>query len=137
MTRTVADVSAAADEFLTERHLGTLTTLRADGTPHAVAVGFTWDAEAGVARVITSDGNQKVRNVERGGYAAVTNIDGPRWITLEGPATIRRETEEVRSAERRYAQRYREPRPNPRRVVIEITIARVMGASRLFAADRT
>ena len=34
-------------EFLTERHLATLTTIRPDGTPHVVAVGFTWDAEAG------------------------------------------------------------------------------------------
>ena len=30
--------------FLTERHLATLTTLRADGTPHVVPVGFTFDA---------------------------------------------------------------------------------------------
>jgi hypothetical protein len=27
--------------FLTERHLATLTTLRRDGSPHVVAVGFT------------------------------------------------------------------------------------------------
>jgi nitroimidazol reductase NimA-like FMN-containing flavoprotein (pyridoxamine 5'-phosphate oxidase superfamily) len=35
--------------FLRERHLSTLTTLRPDGSPHVVPVGFTWDEEALVA----------------------------------------------------------------------------------------
>ena len=39
-------------DFLSERHLATLTTLRPDGTPHVVAVGFTWDPEAQLIRVI-------------------------------------------------------------------------------------
>ncbi|MFW0794778.1 TIGR03618 family F420-dependent PPOX class oxidoreductase [Gordonia sp. CPCC 205515] len=132
MTRTPGDLGAAAAEFLTDRHLATLATLRADGTPHVVAVGFTWDPEAHRARVITSDGNQKVRNVERGGYAAVTHVDGPRWITLEGRAVVRREPEQVADAERRYARRYREPRPNPKRVVIEIEVTRVLGSRTLL-----
>lgn len=132
MTRTPADLGAAAAEFLAERHLATLATRRADGTPHVVAVGFTWDPDSNRARVITSDGNQKVRNVERGGYAAVTHVDGPRWITLEGAAVVRREPEQVRDAEQRYARRYREPRPNPKRVVIEIEVSRVMGARSLL-----
>jgi hypothetical protein len=33
----------------------------------------------------------------------------------------------VRDAERRYAVRYREPRENPRRVVLEVTVDRVLG----------
>ena len=39
------DVTAPGDDvlaFLAERHLATLTTLRADGSPHVVAVGFTY-----------------------------------------------------------------------------------------------
>ena len=40
------DLPAEALTFLAERHLATLTTLRPDGSPHVVAVGFTWDAEA-------------------------------------------------------------------------------------------
>ncbi|GAC70277.1 pyridoxamine 5'-phosphate oxidase family protein [Gordonia soli] len=132
MTRTPADLSADALEFLRERHLASLTTLRADGTPHVVAVGFTFDPESGIARVITSDGNQKVRNVERGGHAALNHVDGPRWITLDGPAVIRREPEQVADAERRYAQRYREPKPNPRRVVIEVTVGRIIGSRSLL-----
>ncbi len=54
-------------EFLSERHLATLTTLRGDGSPHVVAVGFTFDPQSRIARVITSDGTVKVRNAERPG----------------------------------------------------------------------
>lgn len=132
MPRTTSDLGADAHAFLTERHLGTIATLRADGTPHVAAIGFTYDSESGLARVITSDHNQKVRNVERRGYAALSHVDGRRWLTLEGPAVIRRHAEQVREAERRYAQRYREPRPNPRRVVIEVQVARVLGSQTLL-----
>jgi F420H(2)-dependent biliverdin reductase len=124
----VGDLSREpAASQLAERHLAALATLRADGTPHLVPVGFTFDAGAGLARVICSDGTQKVRNVERNGWAAVSQLDGPRWLTLEGPARINREAAAVAEAERRYGVRYGGPRPNLQRVVIEITVARVLG----------
>jgi F420H(2)-dependent biliverdin reductase len=52
--------------FLTERHLATLTTLRADGTPHVVPVGVTYDAATRTARVITSGGSAKARHIRDG-----------------------------------------------------------------------
>ncbi|MCX5045819.1 PPOX class F420-dependent oxidoreductase [Aldersonia sp. NBC_00410] len=131
MPSTPEDLNDAALEFLLERHIATLTTLRADGTPHVVAAGFTWDPDAGKARVITSDGTQKVRNAERGGYAAVNQVDGARWLTLEGAAKVLRDPASVRDAEQRYAGRYRVPRENPRRVVIEIDVTRVLGSQSL------
>lgn len=132
MSRTVADLSAEAHRMLSEYHLASLTTLRADGTPHVVAVGLTFDADAAKARVITFDGSQKVRNAERGAYAALTHVDGPRWLTLEGPVVVRRDAESVADAEARYAARYRQPKANPRRVVIEMDIARAMGSANMF-----
>ncbi|MEV0763422.1 PPOX class F420-dependent oxidoreductase [Nocardia sp. NPDC050435] len=126
MPITAAELSPAALEFLTERHLATLTTLRANGTPHVVAVGFTWDPDAGIARVITDTATMKARNVRRSGYAAVSQVDGPRYLTLEGPATVLEDAGSVREAEERYAGRYRIPRENPTRVVIAIQVARVL-----------
>ncbi|MBS4100664.1 PPOX class F420-dependent oxidoreductase [Tsukamurella paurometabola] len=117
--------------FVTERHLATLSTLRADGTPHTVAIAFTYDAGTGVARVITSGDSQKARNAARGGYAALTQVDGARWLTLEGPARVRTDAASVRDAEARYAVRYKPPRENPKRVVIEIDVTRVLGSSTL------
>lgn len=127
MPSTPADLTAAAREFLEQRHLATLATLRADGTPHVVAVGFTWDADTSTVRVITNGGSQKAINAERRGYAAVNQIDGPRWLTLEGPARVCTDAEAVADAVDRYAARYRQPRENPARVVIEISVQRVLG----------
>ncbi|MCA0156750.1 TIGR03618 family F420-dependent PPOX class oxidoreductase [Tsukamurella sp. M9C] len=117
--------------FVTDRHLATLSTLRADGTPHTVAIAFTYDPATGVARVITSGDSQKARNAGRGGYAALTQVDGARWLTLEGPARVLTDVESVRDAEARYSVRYKPPRENPKRVVIEIDVTRVLGSSTL------
>ncbi|GII96989.1 TIGR03618 family F420-dependent PPOX class oxidoreductase [Sinosporangium siamense] len=125
------DLGEGFREFWRERHLCTLTTLRPDGTPHVVPVGVTLDPETGTARVIASGNSRKARNVSaagaEGALVAVCQVDGRRWSTLEGRAVVRREPDEVAGAERRYAERYRAPRPNPSRVVIEIAVTRVLG----------
>ncbi len=126
------DLTPDAQDFLADRHLASLTTLRRDGTPHVVAVGFTWDPERSLVRVITNGGSQKALNAERGGYAAVTQVDGPRWLTLEGKARVSSDPGDVAEAVTRYAGRYRQPRENPTRVVIEISVGRVMGVAGLL-----
>jgi F420H(2)-dependent biliverdin reductase len=114
--------------FLTERHLATLTTLRPDGSPHVVPVGFTFDAGTRTARVITSATSAKARHVRgRSSRVAVCQVDGRRWLTLEGTAVVRADQTSVRDAEVRYAQRYRQPRENPARVVLEISVDRILG----------
>lgn len=114
--------------FLDERHLATLTTLRPDGSPHVVAVAFTWDDAAGVARVITGRDSRKARNVAAGETrAVVAQVDGGRWLALEGPATLVTAAAGVLDGERRYAVRYQQPQANAERAVIEITVDRVLG----------
>ena len=140
MTTTPTDPSSLTEgalEFLTERHLATLTTLRKDGTPHVVAVGFTWDAENSIARVITSRESQKALNAARGGYAAVSQVDGARWLTLERPSKVLTDNDDVVDAEQRYARRYRVPRENPERVVVRISVQRVLGSRSLLGRTPT
>ena len=58
------DLSALSDDvlgFLRERHLATLTTLRADWSPHVVPVGFGYDPDERVVRIITFVGPRKPR----------------------------------------------------------------------------
>lgn len=116
-------------QFLTERHLATLTTLRPDGSPHVVAVGFTWDRGEGLARVITFAASRKARNLvaRPGTRAAVSQVDGARWLTLEGPATVTGDPDRVAEAVRRYGLRYRQPGERADRVAIEIAVDRVLG----------
>ena len=113
--------------FLTERHLATLTTMRPDGTPHVVAIAFTFDPATATARVITGGSSHKARNVGSGGRVALCQVDGRRWLTLEGHGVVVAQPAQVRDAEQRYAVRYRPPRENPARVLIAIAVDRVMG----------
>ena len=125
----VVTLDDAASAFVAERHLATLTTLRPDGSPHVVAVGFTWDSDAGLARVITFAPSRKARNVlaAPGGRAAVSQVDGGRWLTLEGPAVVTDDPARIAEGVRRYAERYRDPKEREDRVVIEIQVDRVLG----------
>src|SRR3569623_884314 len=129
MANSTTRLTSDALAFLTERHLAMLTTLRADNSPHVVAVGFTFDPKTHIARVITSDGSQKAINAERSGVGVLSQVDGARWLSLEGQAGVSRDPAAVRAAELRYAQRYRTPRVNPKRVVIEVHVTRVLGSS--------
>lgn len=118
--------------FLRERHLATLTTARADGTPHVVPVGFTFEPGARLVRVITFASSRKAANVgdAPGARVAVCQVDGARWLTLEGPARLRADAASVRAAEEAYAARYRPPHPRDDRVVIEVAVDRAMGSRR-------
>ena len=115
--------------FLTERHLATLTTLRPDGSLHVVPVGFTYQPERRLARVITFAPSRKARNVAArpGGPAVLCQVDGGRWVTLEGIAHLRDDDASNREAVARYAARYRTPKERPDRVTIEIEVTRILG----------
>ncbi|MFV0132020.1 TIGR03618 family F420-dependent PPOX class oxidoreductase [Streptomyces sp. HMX87] len=122
--------------FWQERRTCFLTTLRPDGTPHLTPVGVTYDPEARVARVITDGGSKKVRNIRAALAAgaearvAVSQAEGRRWCTLEGTAVVKDDPESVADAERRYTERYKPPRVNLRRVVIEIAVNRALGTAK-------
>ena len=117
--------------FLRERHLATLTTLRTDGSPHVVAVGFSYDAGAKVARVITWATSQKAINAGRmeaaGQRAAVCQVDGGRWLALEGPVRLVTDPNAVTPGVDGYAERYQPPKERDDRAVIEIDVDRILG----------
>ena len=124
---TAVQVSDEMAAFLTERHLATLTTLRANGSPHVVPVGFSYDVAQGLVRVITFASSMKARNAALGGRAAVSQVDGARWATLEGVAKVVDDAPSVALAVEGYAARYRRPGERVDRVAIEIAVDKVMG----------
>lgn len=127
MALDLAQLPPSVLDFLTERHLATLTTLRADGSPHVVPVGFGYDPVARLVRIITFASSVKARNAARGGRGAVSQVDGGRWLTLEGRVRLVTQGDAVDQAVRAYAARYREPKRRDDRVAIEIEVDRVLG----------
>jgi len=155
-------------QFLAERHLATLSIPRQGKSPHVTPVGFTWDDESGLARVITFAHSQKVKLLEalpparadevaadedspdtdnsdansigdgRSLHAgsngsplmmvSLCQVDGGRWLTLEGAAQVTADKDRCEEGVRRYAQRYRPPknRGSDRRV-IEIKVSKIKG----------
>ena len=125
-----ADLPPEVIAFLTERHLATLTTLRPDDTPHVVPVGFSYDPAACLVRVITFAGSKKVRNLEAspGSRAVVCQVDGGRWLALEGVAVVTADPDRNAEAVRRYGDRYREPKDRGAdRRTIEVAVDTILG----------
>lgn len=129
-------LSADQLDFVTHRQLATLTTLRANGSPHVVPVAFTWDAGAGRARITTRVTSVKASNVERAvtagasARAALCQFDGQRWLTLEGGITLSRDTADIAEAVEAYAVRYRRLEFQAERIVLHLAVDRVMGTVR-------
>jgi PPOX class probable F420-dependent enzyme len=88
-----AMTDAERDAFLAKVRLGSLATLRDDGSPVAVPVWFEWDGAA--VRCFTSAGSGKVRRLQRDPRASllvVNNLDEPEaWVAFDGEVTITRE----------------------------------------------
>ncbi len=114
--------------FLAERHLASLTLVRADGTPHVTPVGFSYEPETRTARIITWSASLKARLTTAAPLAAaVCQVDGGRWLTLSGTARCTDDPTISADAVARYAARYRQPKERDDRVVIEIQVDRIMG----------
>ncbi|MFH9439104.1 MULTISPECIES: pyridoxamine 5'-phosphate oxidase family protein [Streptomyces] len=123
-------VPDSVQAFLTGTALvAAFTTMRPDGTPHVAPVRFTWDADAQLARVMTVRSSRKARNLlaTPGAPVALCQVDGFRWVTLEGAGTVVTDPERVALGARLYAKRYWSAPPTPSdRVVIEIAVDRVL-----------
>jgi hypothetical protein len=57
----------------------------------------------------------------------VCQIDGGRWLSLEGTATVTDDPARVAAAVDGYAARYRQPGQRDDRVAIEIQVDRILG----------
>ena len=124
------ELPSEALAFLSERHLATLSIPRRGRSPHVTPVGFTWDADTAMARVITFADAQKVKLVQKAETAmvALCQVDGGRWLALEGQAQVHSDRNRCAEGIRRYAERYRPPKDRGEdRRVIEISVQRVSG----------
>jgi PPOX class probable F420-dependent enzyme len=113
--------------FWSERHLCTVSSVSRRGGLHVVPMGVVVDFDTATAWAITSGTSVKVRNLREDPTIAICQVDGRHWSTLQGTAEVRSDPDAVEEAVRRYAARYRQPRPNPARVALRIAIGTVLG----------
>ncbi len=129
----MAEITLSSEnmEFVTERHLASLTIVTSSGRPHVTPVGFTWDEKENLVRIITWAGSTKAKLLDRSPEplrAAVCQVDGGRWITFEGNATVTADPERCQEGTSRYAKRYSPPKDRGEdRRVIEICVDRILG----------
>lgn len=115
--------------FWAARHLCTVTTARPDGSLHVTPMGIVLEATNQTAWGVTMGHSFKARNISAAGSTpvAVCQLAGPHWASLEGTAEILSDSETVRRAEALYASRYRQPKPNPDRVALRISLTQALG----------
>jgi F420H(2)-dependent biliverdin reductase len=121
------DLPAEVLAFLRERHLATLTTLRADGSPHVVPVGFSFDPDA-----VRGAGDHLGRSVKArnaGARRPRRGVAGRRRPLADagGPGAAVTDPDGVAAAVAGYTERYRPPKQRDDRVAIEIAVDKVMG----------
>jgi len=66
--------------------------------------------------------------IDTGARGVLCQVSGGRWLTLEGELTVSRDPAVIADAERRYAVRYGPLDPDPRRVVLNLAVDRVLGS---------
>ena len=77
-------------EFVAERHLGSLATIKGDGRPQLSNVSYTFDPRTAVVRMSLTDDRAKVANLRRDPRASmlVQSDDGWRYVVVEGEMTL-------------------------------------------------
>ena len=81
--------------------------------------------------MITWATSQKALNAGRmeaaGQRAAVCQVDGGRWLALEGPVRLVTDPNDITAGVDGYAERYQQPKERDDRAVIEIDVDRILG----------
>ena len=92
--------------FIAEHpYVGTVTTIRPDGTPHSTVVWV--DAEGGVVSFNTEEGRAKVRHLDDDPRASLLVLDPSdpyKWVAISGTTDVT--TEGAREQIDRLAKKY-------------------------------
>lgn len=93
--------------LLEEKLFGTLATVDGKGTPTQVLVWYMLrDDEILVLSVAAS---QKVKNMQRTGWASLSVSQGPRYVSVRGHASIESDLARVKAAYTAMVHRYLPP----------------------------
>jgi len=124
-------LTAAVRAFLAEPRYAVLATIGASGTPHLTAIWYELEEDSVLMN--TAAGRVKHRNLQRDPRASICIVDGERYVTLSGLATLIDDQAQAQADDLRLARRYDGPElaaeRDPaialqQRVTIRMTISR-------------
>jgi PPOX class probable F420-dependent enzyme len=130
----VAALAAAQKDFLDRNpYVGTVTTLRRDGSPHSTVIWV--DVRDGTVGFNTAHGRAKVRHLKhdpRASLLVVDPNDAYRWVAVSGGAELTDDgaDEQIDKLAKKYvgADVYPWRTPDERRVSVWITVEKVDSA---------
>jgi PPOX class probable F420-dependent enzyme len=129
--RRMATLTEQQREFLTNPFVGTVTTLRADGSPHSTIV-WVDDEENGEISFNTAFGRLKPHNLERDPRVALLVLDpndAYRWVALDGLAELTTDgaDAQIDRLAKKYLGKDEYPfrKPDEQRVTVRITPRRI------------
>ena len=130
----MAQLSDAQRAFLQDNpFVGTVTTLRTDGSPHATVVWVDTDGDD-VVRFNTPRGNVKYRQLQRDPRISLVVIDPAemyRWVGVTGTAELTEEGADahIDALAKTYlgTDSYPFRRPGEQRVMVRIRVEKVDG----------
>jgi PPOX class probable F420-dependent enzyme len=127
----MAKLTEKQKEFLKNPYVGTVTTLRDDGSPHSTVV-WVDDVENGAVSFNTAYGRLKPSNLEHDPRVSLLVIDPSdtyKWIALDGTAELTTEgaDAQIDRLAKKYLGKDEYPfrKPEEQRVTVRITPRRV------------
>ena len=130
----MAQLTDKQRRFIAENpYVGTVTTLRQDGSPHNTIVWV--DAENGVVSFNTAVGRAKERHLREDPRATITIVDPEnayQWVSISGPVQITTEgaDEQIDRLAKKYLGKDEYPWRNPdeQRISVKITPEKIDSA---------
>ena len=127
----MAKLTEKQKQFLKNPYVGTVTTLRDDGSPHSTVV-WVDDAENGAVSFNTAYGRLKPSNLEHDPRVSLLVIDPSdtyKWIALDGAAELTTEgaDAQIDRLAKKYLGKNEYPfrKPEEQRVSVRITPRRI------------
>ena len=127
----MSELTESQREFLRNPFVGTITDLRADGSPHTTVVWVDVDGDGGVS-FNTAYGRAKPRYIAGDGRVSLTVVDPGdpyRWISVSGTAALVDEgaDEQIDRLAKKYigADSYPFRAPGEQRVSVRIAIEKI------------
>jgi PPOX class probable F420-dependent enzyme len=103
----MAELTPAAQAFLSERRFAALATINRDGTPQQSTMWYELDGETILMN--TALGRVKYRNLVRDPRASICVVDGYRWVTISGTVELNDDQTVAQADIKRLAIRYHGP----------------------------